>query len=996
MCPIDKEDVFVWLKILSNSLKTNRSRYTLCLIAVLLMMGGLQAQTVKTEQALSDITGTVMEQTEENDDIKTLPVVLNICLLNPKDSAVLRYTTSNSKGKFSLNSVRAGNYLLSFNGLGYSTQYKELTPADFTGKTMDLGVVMMKESSIELGEVTITVVTPEVVVKEDTLEYNPSAFKMQEGAVVEDLIKRLPGVEVEADGKITTSAGKEVRRVFVDGKEFFGNDPKMATKNLTVDIIDKVQVIEKKSDVAILTGVDDGEEETIINITIKKGMKKGWMGNVSAGAGSLVEKPSLESPRYTANSMINRFLENDRISLIVNTNNINNQGSTDQGNSVRAGMRGSSGGGNGINKSTTLGVNAQKAVTDDFKIGANLSYNYADNNVWRSSFRTNLLKDSVSYRESESEDHDYSHNLRFNTRIEYKADSLNDFNINFNISYNNSESNDRSNQTTIAGDTDSTLVNGSDANTHTNSYGWVWGAEATWAHRFAKKNRRFNLTLSTSQNNSSGDGRNISVNEFFLQPNRNKSVNQDINTSTDNANYQIRVSYVEPLGKNNTLQFSYNVRFNRTQNLKSTYDEVLMIYDPTYNKSLYNNYINQTAGLSFRSVKTNYDYTVGVNVVPSYTQSTSFIRNGDRYGKDSIVNKLDGRKVYNYSPQVDARYRFNSATNLRFTYRGNTRQPSVSQLDPTVNNTNPLNIRMGNPDLLPAFTNSMSLRFSKNDRLTQRSLTASGNFDFTMNEIINFTEYEEQTGIQTTSPRNENGSWSSSADMLYNIPFGKAKRLKFNIQTRLNYNHQLGYTKIKNQSEKNISMTSGINQNLGMSYSKDWFYGQLRANLRYQNTDYSHEGKTSQTNYNYGLTYNTQLYLPASITIASDLNYRVNRGQSTGYNKEEILWNISLSKQILQKKNVTFRVQWNDVLQQRLNIGHSITANYIEDSRYNTLTSYFILSVSYRFNSMGRSGRGDRDGWNSSRSREDRDSSRDNYNREGGQRRPDTGGTNFY
>ncbi|MDR1666921.1 MAG: outer membrane beta-barrel protein [Bacteroidales bacterium] len=965
-------------------MKTDKHRYVIFLMAAAMLavvVMQAQAQPAETKQAPSDITGMVTEQVEENGATRTVPVVLNICLLHPKDSAVLRYTTSNDKGRFSLHSVPAGNYLLSFSGLGYATRYKRLLPADFSGKPIDLGMVTMEESSIALGEVTITVVVPEVVVKEDTLEYNPAAFKMQEGAVVEDLIRRLPGVEVEADGKITTATGKEVRRVFVDGKEFFGNDPKMATKNLTVDVIDRVQVIEKKSDVALLTGVDDGEEETVINITIKKGMKRGWMGNASAGAGSLAEKPSIESPRYTANAMINRFLENDRISLIVNTNNINNQGSTDQGNTVRTGMRGSSGGGNGINKSTTLGINAQKAFTDDLKAGANLSYNYADNHVWRSSFRTNLLKDSVSYRDSESADQDYSHNLHFNTRIEYKSDSMNNFNINLNLSYNSSESNDWSNQTTIAGDS-STRVNASNANTHTNSYGWVWGAEATWAHRFAKKGRRFNLTLNAGQNNSSGDGRNISSNTFFLQPSRDKSVHQDINTTTDNASYQIRVSYVEPLGENNTLQFSYNARWNRTQNLKSTYDEVLMIYDPTYNKSLSNHYINQTAGLSFRSVKTHYDYTVGINVVPSYTQSTSFIRNGDHNGKDSTVNRLDGRKVYNYSPQIDARYRFSSAANLRFTYRGSTRQPSVSQLDPTVNNTNPLNIRMGNPDLLPAFTNNLSLRFSKNNRLTQRSIMAAGSFNFTMNEIISFTEYEEQTGIQTTSPRNENGSWSSSGDVLYNIPFGKAKRLKFNVQSRLNYNHQLGYTKIKNQSEKNISMTTGINQNLGMSYSKDWFYGQLRTGFRYQSTDYSHEGKTSQTNYNYSLTYNTQLYLPASVTLASDVNYRVNRGLSSGYNKEEVLWNVSLSKQILRKKNVTFRVQWNDILQQRLNINHNITANYIEDSRYNTLTSYFILSLSYRFNSMGRSGRSNREYRDNSREDYNREDRREDYNRE--------------
>ncbi|MDR0836562.1 MAG: outer membrane beta-barrel family protein, partial [Tannerella sp.] len=419
-------------------------------------------------------------------------------------------------------------------------------------------------------------------------------------------------------------------------------------------------------------------------------------------------------------------------------------------------------------------------------------------------------------------------------------------------------------------------------------------------------------------------------------------------------------------GNNNTIQLLYNVRYNNTENLKRTleYDSISGTYsiiDPNYNKSLYNDFVTQTYSIAFNSVREHYDYTVGFNVMPSYTRSANFIKGGGFNGNDSIVNNISGRMVYNFSPKIDFRYRFNSSTNMRFEYRGTTKQPSVTQLDPTQNVTNPLNIREGNPDLLPSFTNRISFRFNNNKRATQRSLSANASFSFTTNEIINFTEYEDKTGIQTTRPVNENGSWNASGDIMYNTPVGTSKKFKFNTRSSASYNNKIGFTKMKEgDSERNIAMTTALTQNLGMSYNKNWFYGQLRANIRYSNTGYSIEGKETQTSYNYGLTYNTQIYLPQSWTFASDVDYRANRGLTTGYNKDEILWNASLSKQFLSKKQATLRLQWNDILQQRLNISRNVSSNYIEDSEYNTLTSYFMLSFIYRFNTMDGKGRGNR------------------------------------
>ncbi|KAA6352286.1 hypothetical protein EZS27_000468 [termite gut metagenome] len=914
-----------------------------------------------------NVNGIIFEKTSRNNKEVELPVYMaNICLLNVGDSSVVKCTTSNDKGYFLLKSVIPNNYLLSFSCLGYGKFYKRIVKDDFRQKKeIDLGRIQMEESSIEMEEVTIIGSLPEVTVKEDTLEYNPAAFQMPESTVVEDLLKRLPGLEVETDGKITV-AGKEVRRVFVDGKEFFGRDPKMATKNITINVIDKIQVIDKKSDIALLTGVDDGEEETIINLTIKKGMKKGWMGNVSAGTGTTIDGAYNKTPRYSSNGMISRFLEEDQIALVFNSNNINNQGSTDQGNNARSAMRSSSSGGNGITNSSTIGLNVVDIVSDKLKVGGNIRYNHSDAFVEHESFRKNLLIDSVSYRKRNDLDRNYSQNIAFDTKSEYTPDSLNTIVLSTRISYNHSNSHDVSEQSTLAGDRDSTKVNASEAETNVLSSGWVIGTELTWSRRFEKKGRRLNFTLAADWNFSNGTGTNISTSEFFLRPDRNKYLNQDLNTNSNTNSYNFRTSYIEPVGYNNTLQISYNFRYNKTKNIKRTYDydpvaDAYTILNPDYSKSLDNNFINQTIGLTFNSYRTNYSYTVGLNIVPSHTQSTSFIKGGKADGNDSILYHVAGHDVINYSPQINFRYRFNSNTNLRFDYRGNTRQPSVSQLDPTSNNTNPLNIRTGNPELLPSFSNNISFRLNSNQRAAQKALSANLSFAFTMNEIINFTEYEEETGVQHTMPINENGSWNSSTDIMYTLPLDSAKRFKLSTTTRFSYNNRIGYTMVNKRSERNTSKTVGASENLGLSYSKGWFYGQFRGSVRYTNTSNSLEGKADQASYNFSITYNTQLYLPSNWIFASDFNYMANRGLSSGYNKDELLWNASLSKQFMKQKQASLRLQWNDVLRQRLNVSRSINANYIEDSEYNALTSYFILSFTYRFTTMGKSrGRGER------------------------------------
>ncbi|GHT71576.1 collagen-binding protein [Bacteroidia bacterium] len=907
-----------------------------------------------------EIKGIVFELQDEKD----LPVEGALAfLLNPQDSAILNHVPTGKDGLFIFSSVIKQDYLLRVNLIGYNPVYKSINPKLYPEARIDLGKIRLEENDVLLPEVTIVAEIPEVVVKEDTLEYNPAAFHMQENSVVEDLLKRLPGVEVEADGKIT-AVGKEIKRVFVDGKEFFGKDPKMATKNMTLDMIDKVQVVSKKSEQELLTGVEDGEEETIINLTIKKGMKKGWVTNAAVGTGGFIDNPKETGiSRHAENLFISRFYDDKQITLIANSNNINNQAFADGGNQVQSNIRGrnsrGTGGNNGITSSAMAGVNITGALNEKWKMGGNIRYNYTDEMVARKGFRQNLLKDSVSYRESLSDERGYSDNLAFDYKTEFTPDSLNTFVLTTGISYNDSRSQDYSYQSTRAGDEDSTRVNLSDARTNINSHGLNINTELTYSRRFSKKGRRLSFTGNFDINSNSGEGTNISTSEFFFNPSKNKYLNQELNNSSTRNSYSFRASYVEPVWKtNNTLQFSYNIRYNRTDNIRETYDydedtETYSILNPDYSKSLWNHFVNQTFSMNFNAVHTKYAYNIGFNINPSYTQSTSYVKNGSSDGVDSILNKVDGRKVINYSPQLSFTYRFSKQSNLKFTYRGNTNQPSITQLDPTPNNTNPLNIRVGNPELLPSFAHNLSLQYNNSQRVSQRSLTGNLQFSFVRNEIINFTSHQDTTGIQLTMPINENGSWNTSGEILYNMPLDTKKKFKFSTQTRLNYNNRIGYVRTSTQSARNISGTLGFYENIGLSYSKDWFYGQLRGNVRYSKTTNTLEGREDQQNSTFGMTYNTQLYFPNNWILASDINYRATRGLSAGYNTNEVIWNAEISKQFLSKKQATFRIKWYDILHQTLSINRTVNANYIEDNEYNILTGYILVSFSYRLNQMG-------------------------------------------
>jgi len=952
-------------------------RFLFFILLTLFCIGNGFAQTrPATTSTNRDISGTIVEISEDNQTETTLPGA-NICLLNAADSTVVKGLSADNNGNFLIPGVKPGNYILATSFISFNTSFIDIPAERFReSKNIDLGKITLEMAPINLADVIIKGQSPEVVVKEDTLEYHADAFKMQEGAVVEDLLKRLPGIEVDSEGKITDASGKQVKRVFVNGKEFFDKDPKVATQNLTASMIDKVQVVEKQTDQAVLSGVDDGERETIINLTIKKNMMQGWMGNITAGLGAFVDNKYGEGLRYGAQGMLNRFKENGQVSFFVNANNINRQGFTDRGNTANEGTGISPSA--GITNSNSFGVNASTIVNDKLKMGGSAQYKYSETFSDRTSFSTNMNNNVIQYQRSRSESNRNSHNIELNGKMEYKPDNMYTIVFEPKILLNMSHSRDTSfrtsyrhkeeNPPSFIGDT----INLSHGSGSLQSYGLDLSGELTISRRFERKGRRLSVRLTGDMSLSSTNGTNLSVTQILQNANKNRNLDQESETKYNSSAYNFRISHVEPLRENMTLQMYYTFRYNVTQNIKETIDFVeyvegtpLLIprLNTNYSRSLANDFINQTIGISLNAVNPKYTYNFGVNINPSYTQSTSFIKDGNFEDKDSILNKIEGRKVINYSPNVNFTYRFKPQTTVRFTYRGSMRQPVVTYLDPTLNTQNPLIYTGGNPNLLPSFVNFLSLQFNNFIREKQQSLTANIDYSFTRNEMVWITYFDydpdnpedmsQKTGIQLRLPENEKkGSWNTSGNVLYSFPIGANKRFKFNTNARVTHSNRVGYTNVKKVSVKNIAKTSTAYENISLSYTKDWFYGQLRANVRYSHSSFTLEGKPEQSNYKYTATYNTQLTLPWNFNFASDVNYSTQRGLSSGFNKDEVIWNISIIKQFMKGNRASVKIEWTDILQQRLNITQSVSTSSIVDSEYRAMTSYVMLSFSYRFNNL--------------------------------------------
>ena len=878
----------------------------------------------------------------------------NIRVLQQSDSTFVTGKASDMDGDFSI-PVNNGSYIVQISFIGYNDLFRNVVVTSSTPLAR-LGTLEMTTDNILLSETVVTAKAPEIVVKGDTLEFNADSYKVTESAVVEDLLKKMPGVEIDSEGNITVN-GKAISKILVDGEEFFSNDPKVASKNLPAKMVDKLQVLERRTEMAQMTGFDDGEEENVINLTVRPGMKEGLFGNGFAGYGS--------KDRYEANGMVNYMKNNDQYTLIGGTNNTNNAGFSDLGTAMFGSMggRGGRGGGfgsrDGITTSANIGSNFSKEFSKKLKLGGNIRYGYGDTDVISDVFTQNILSAGNTLESESNRTNNISQNFHMDLRMEWKPDTSTTLIFRPDFSFYNNSRNEAGNYNTIQemnGDT----INLGESTYMSEGKGNEIGGRLDVSRELGKKGRVLSAQLRGNIGNSENKGSSESSTKFFRNERPSDNIDQRFTNTNDNSSWRGYMSYVEPIGGNNFIQLAYQYRQNFSESDRDTRTEDVpgsgnyTVLDSAYSKRLENNFIRQELELNFRSVREKFDYMVGFSMQPSSSQSKTFI------GADMIDDLR--QDVVNYAPMAQFNYRWSRNNNLRIRYFGNTDQPSVTQLSPVVDISDPLNISFGNPDLKPSFEHRLNVNYRFSNPEKASSFNAFANAGYLTNDVVPLTVTNIETGRKVRTYENIAGNWNANGRFMFNVPL---KNIKFSVfsMSFLSYNHSNGFTGTFQQTddvitreninitpEKNLSQRMNVGEVLGLNYRSDLFDFGIRGNLNYNKVRNSLEGQQNQEFLNYGGNASTAIYLPWDLTIESDINYSTNSGYADGFQQNEWLWNASIQKTLFKEKNGTLRFKIYDILQQRSNISRSVTSNYIRDTTTNTLTSYFMVHFVYRFN----------------------------------------------
>jgi hypothetical protein len=862
-----------------------------------------------------------------------------IRLLNAKDSSLIQGGFTDVKGEFSLGRVKNGNYIIEVRYLGYLNATRNFTVQD---KNVLLKTIYIAEAQKNLKEVVVSGMAAQMAVRGDTIEYNPAAFKLAENAVVEDLLKKLPGVTVDAAGKVTVN-GEEIKKVRVDGKKFFEGDVTMATKNFTVDMVDKVQVIDQKSEMSQLTGFEDDNTERIINLTIKANRKKGVFGNVSAGAGADVD----DILRYNSNAFLTLMQGESMTTLTGGANNINSMRSG-------RGRGGISGGGSGMIESQNIGVNNNSEISKNLKIGGDASYNHLTNTSESSTERENYLENETRSTNSASKSFRENNQANLRLELEWNIDTLTTLIVQPTMGYTNSNSNSNSNNINYSnGDS----ISWGQSRSNNFSDGVDGGLRLIYNRKSAlKRGRTFTVNAGGNLSTNNSDGHNYTEKNTFTAP--PKVVDQRTENVSETFSFDARASFVEPLWDlRNFLEVAASYSTNSTNSDKFLYNDLdgdgrFTDIDSTYSNKYNRRFFRESLELNYRHQAANYNYMVGIKAEPSQTYSTT------NYLNYLSVDRPN--EVLNFAPSGQFRYNFGRKQFARLEYRGRTEQPTIDQMQPLKTN-NPMYVSEGNPSLMPSFTHNMNLMYSNFNQEHLSSLSLGLNGNYTKDALVQNTIYNETGKNYSQTVNSVYAPFMANANIMFNAPIIQ-KRLQFSTQTNLRYNQRYGYSDIKPDSlvhdangdlvlgKLNNTVTKGASENINLTFTTDVVELGLRGNVSYNTTHNSLTAKDQET-WDYGFSGNLNLRLPYSWTISNDMTYNKREGYSS-FSRDEWVWNASIDKSVFKKQG-TVSLRLNDILRQKLNIMENIGDNSRTLSRSNMLTSYFLVSFTYRLAKFG-------------------------------------------
>lgn len=903
-------------------------------------------------------------------------------LFTTTDSTFVGGTVSDDKGIFIVQAPSNGTYKLKITSVGFQTIEREVTLR--RNQNQELGALIMSSDAVMLKETVVTGRAAQVIAKKDTLVYNPDAYRTPEGSPIEELIKRMPGAEVDEDGNITIN-GKQVKKILLDGKEFMLGDTEAALKNLPVNIIQNVKFYDQQSDQARITGIDDGNKETVLDFTIKKGMNHGYMTNLDLAGGT--------HHRYASRGMGSSFTDKTRVMVIGNLNNKDeNAGWWNR---------------RGLNARKMLGTNLNYDDGKKLKIDANFRWNHRDgdnkNEVAREDFYS---QDYRTFTNNNSKSLTRSNNWWGNVRLEWKPDTLTTLLMRANGNTGTNDGTSESSSATFSDDpylyvADPLSVDGigtmnslDKAVNHNKQASLTYGENRNfWAmlQLFRRLNARGrNVILRVETSGGRSEQRNASDNEVHLFQKKNQ-MGQDStyftarynNTPGNSSGYVARVTYSEPLWKGAHLQGSYELRYSQNKNDRKTYDFSHMPVnpfagiEPEYRDwdpwighiapdaqypttddplspfldralSRYSEYKNYTHNLRLmlRYKDEKYDYNIGFLVQP---QHSNYIQDYRGIYVDTI------RNVTNLTPTFDFHYNFSDQSMLRVQYRGDTQQPDISQLLDITDDSNPLYITQGNPGLKPQFTNTLNLYYNNYITRYKRSIVVYANYRHIRNAISNLVRYNPETGGSISRPENINGNWNMNGGFTFNTAIDSTAHWNVGTDTRARYNNFVSYVaQPKVDAEKNTTRSINVSQRLSLSYRNDWLEVTLDGWCNYQHSrnELQPTANLNTWQFNYGGQFLVRL--PYDFEISSNIHERSRRGYNDpSSNTNELLWNGQVSKTLLRDKSLIVALNFYDLLGQQSNYERWVNASGRSDTRYNSINSYAMLHVRYRLNMFG-------------------------------------------
>lgn len=980
------------------------------LLFFLALVTGVSAQ-------VHTLTGSVVNEASRE------AVVYATVRLMKGDTALVTGGNTDEKGRFTLTTKEQGKFRLRVSYVSLGTR---IIPVELgtESDTIKLGAIALSSTEVELGAAVVKAAAARVEQKEDTTVFNASAYRTPTGSTVEALVKQLPGVQVSDDGTITWN-GKTVTEFLVNGKDFFKGDTKIAMKNLPTELISKIKAYDKKSDYAEQTGIDDGEETTVLDLTTKKALNESWITNADLAYGT--------KDRYSGRLFVSRFTDRSSVTAFGSMNNTNDMGF--------GGPRGF-GGSTGLTASKMAGLNfnwengKKKFEAGRFEVGGSVNYRHTGTDALSTTASETFLTAGSTSSFSNSRSHSFSSstNVQADVRLRWSPDSMT--NIIFRPSFSHSDSHNSGTSRTatfnddpyaidgMASPLDSIFasvvneqlrgiaVNTNERFTLGDSKSNSVSGSLNVVRRLGKKGRNVSLRASGGWGKSESNSYTIShITYFQNQTGNDRSyLNQYSQSPSKNWNYRARLGYTEPIAKDWYAEAQYEYSYKFTDSDRSLYNldaineapgrpswwdaenfpaigiiptqQALLDSIRDLNNSQYATYkdYSHKASIGVRYNKEEVRFNAGVDFNPEKTKM--------EYNRPGQIDTVITRKVFNVSPSVRFRYRFSKTDMLEVFYRGSSSQPSMTDLLDVVDDSDPLNISMGNPGLKPSWTNSFRAFYRGYDADAQRGIMGGADFSQTSNSISNLMVYDETGGVRYTRPENISGNWNANGHFMFNTALGQAKLFNITTFTRLGYDNSVGYVSrydgsaaagsnklraalsssnydaiFENASpSKSTTRTFTARENLNLSYRASWFDVGVLGNVNYQHARSTLQENANMDTWNFAYGANANFTFDWGMSISTDIRMNSRRGYADqSMNTNELLWNAQIAQSFLKGNAATLSIQFYDLLHQQSNVSRTINALSRSDSWNNAINAYVMVHFIYKLNIFGGKRSGDKE-----------------------------------